>query len=991
VTKNLSTKRLLLLAGAILLLGMAVLGWPMGSSPARLWLFGSGTFLLSLIVYRFALDRKQPEQGLLLLLPGLLFIRLLSLSSWLVKRVGAAPILEPLFQEPFSNSLWDLIWNASLIFFAAVYFHKRIQLGSNGYWSHTARFILSVGIYLSMGAGLVGIGLLFQSFSLHTDLPFNFDVIPLTGWPAIVATLSGLVLLLSLFLFTQRMMQALVQLEKRKWPRMAAMLIAILFIALLNYPFIPSTLPLGIQMLLIIIYLLISDLYIDYGNKSYAVTWGITWVTFLSIFAAAHLMGGSLEKDIRHRHDAALSLLQPRDTIAEQALLKVQSSVLDIDQSLAAHPYLLQHYDVKKRDTLPYSAVALTASLWLSDPGDYCSYIVKRTTDQGYLQFTPSKSPPDPILQATLEPPPFKGIEGINRLKFILFRAGQAISKNEDLNLTPPPLAAPGTVTNSRKQHLFILTVQGQDDVQAVVARKADLLLPMVSLSSFLFVILLILVILWSLEVRIGGWLSGALLPFGNWQSLQNRIQATFVGLFVLSFIVVGVIIVSFSRKSEIRSYQSQIAAEVGRVQLTLLDHLQKGKPLDQDLAQNMATTLDQGIIFFDANGQLTETSLLALQHADILPTTIPPAIKKKLQKGPKVTLHLDTIGQTTLQFAFVKLLQGEQVAGYFALLHLPPKNIAIRSYGFLSTLLNIYFFLLFITIAFAFFFARQLTQPISQLRERLGTFKLGKNEPIPWKQSNQDEIGELIHAYNQMVDQLEERTRQLKQNEREGAWREMAKQVAHEIKNPLTPMKLSIQHLKRAYQAQPDQVEPLLQRVSATLIEQIDGLARIASDFSNFAKMPKTKNSTFVLNEIVLSVSELFKTTDNLQLDIDLPDHPISVFADKEQLVRVMNNLIKNAIQAIPDDRKGHVRVKLQQNEGQALLSVQDNGSGIPEALQEKVFYPNFTTKSSGSGLGLAIAKNSIEAANGRMWLESEEGKGTTFFVELPIKINEY
>ena len=150
--------------------------------------------------------------------------------------------------------------------------------------------------------------------------------------------------------------------------------------------------------------------------------------------------------------------------------------------------------------------------------------------------------------------------------------------------------------------------------------------------------------------------------------------------------------------------------------------------------------------------------------------------------------------------------------------------------------------------------------------------------------------------------------------------------------------------------------------------------------------KMPKTQNSTFILNEIVASVSALFNNDQKVQLDLQLPKQSIPVFADKEQLVRVLNNLIKNAMQAIPDDREGHIQVQLQQDEDRALLSVRDNGSGIPKDFQEKVFVPNFTTKSSGSGLGLAIAKNSIEAANGRIWFETEEGKGTVFFVELPV-----
>lgn len=305
---------------------------------------------------------------------------------------------------------------------------------------------------------------------------------------------------------------------------------------------------------------------------------------------------------------------------------------------------------------------------------------------------------------------------------------------------------------------------------------------------------------------------------------------------------------------------------------------------------------------------------------------------------------------------------------------------------GFIGSLINVYTFLLLATGVLAISVANYITQPIVRLGEKLKNLQLGKNEPINWR--SQDEIGDLIAEYNRMIAKLEESTTQLKRSERESAWREMAKQVAHEIKNPLTPMKLSIQHLQRTIQANPQEAEALTRRVSGTLIEQIDGLARIATEFSNFAKMPKPENQTFALNEVVESVFALFAANPahNVELKLELPTEKLSVFADKDHIIRVLNNLLTNASQAIPDDRQGRIRVALVANGNFAIVQVQDNGSGIPAELQEKVFQPNFTTKSSGTGLGLAMSKNIVEAAGGRIYFASEVGKGTTFFVELPI-----
>jgi len=237
------------------------------------------------------------------------------------------------------------------------------------------------------------------------------------------------------------------------------------------------------------------------------------------------------------------------------------------------------------------------------------------------------------------------------------------------------------------------------------------------------------------------------------------------------------------------------------------------------------------------------------------------------------------------------------------------------------------------------------------------------------------------------MIQKLEDSAEQLSQSAQEGAWREMAKQVAHEIKNPLTPMKLSIQYLQHAFKSNPDDIEPLLKRVSKTMIEQIDNLASIATEFSNFAKMPRAENQQTILNDLVGSVFDLFsKEGIDMDLKLDLPKEQFFVFADKNHLMRVLNNLIKNAIQAIPDNRRGNVNVQLYKKEDMAVIKVTDNGTGISNDKRGKVFVPNFTTKSSGTGLGLAISKNIIESVNGKIWFDTEENVGTDFYVELPL-----
>ena len=224
---------------------------------------------------------------------------------------------------------------------------------------------------------------------------------------------------------------------------------------------------------------------------------------------------------------------------------------------------------------------------------------------------------------------------------------------------------------------------------------------------------------------------------------------------------------------------------------------------------------------------------------------------------------------------------------------------------------------------------------------------------------------------------------------EREGAWREMARQVAHDIKNPLTTMKLSMQQLERVSN-NPEQAAAYLRKAITRLIEQIDSLAQIASEFSMFANLDIKVMHDVVINEVVESVHDLFSEQKNVDLSLSLPQQRFHILGDKNHLIRVFNNLVINAIQAIPSDRRGHIHVSLAREGNKAVIQISDNGGGIPTEIGDRVFEPNFTTKTSGSGLGLAICKKIIEAHEGDIRFETRENEGTDFFVEMPLMVVE-
>jgi nitrogen fixation/metabolism regulation signal transduction histidine kinase len=266
-----------------------------------------------------------------------------------------------------------------------------------------------------------------------------------------------------------------------------------------------------------------------------------------------------------------------------------------------------------------------------------------------------------------------------------------------------------------------------------------------------------------------------------------------------------------------------------------------------------------------------------------------------------------------------------------------------------------------------------------------MGLVKLGaKNAPIPWQHN--DEIGLLIAEYNKMINELEESSNKLAEGERQGAWREMAKQVAHEIKNPLTPMKLSLQHLQLAIQKKDPNVEEKIRKTSELLIKQIDSLSQMAEEFSAFAKMPEAEVEVVDLNQILDEIVLLFDKDENCVINYKPLKGKVTVRADGNQLGRVFTNIVKNALQAIPQDQKGLIKISGSIKYSMITLAFEDNGKGIPEELKKKIFNPNFSTKNSGMGLGLAISRKITEQFYGNIYFTSKQGKGSTFFVTLPV-----
>ena len=303
---------------------------------------------------------------------------------------------------------------------------------------------------------------------------------------------------------------------------------------------------------------------------------------------------------------------------------------------------------------------------------------------------------------------------------------------------------------------------------------------------------------------------------------------------------------------------------------------------------------------------------------------------------------------------------------------------------NFLIRLSQVYSFMLVIAFALAYFLSSYITKSLKSISLRITSTNLNqKNEKIETDDSSR-EVSLLIDAYNNMVDKLEESALLLAQSEREQAWREMAKQVAHEIKNPLTPMRLTVQSFERKFDANDSDIKQKIKDYSETLIQQIDTMSSVASAFSNFASMPAQQNETLNVVSVIELALEIFNEE---YITFEADEKEIITLMDRTQLIRIITNLVKNAIQSIPESQSDkQIFIKVKKFDELVSIQVIDNGKGIEAHNIPRIFEPKFTTKTSGMGLGLGIIKNIIENYKGTITFETEIEKGTTFTVTLPL-----
>lgn len=480
--------------------------------------------------------------------------------------------------------------------------------------------------------------------------------------------------------------------------------------------------------------------------------------------------------------------------------------------------------------------------------------------------------------------------------------------------------------------------------------------------------------------------------------NLRLKIQLSFILILLLTLVIIGGGTIFYNIRQHENKQIENISEKLQSVSIELQRKLGDEAEITGDLGEytdyllvRFSNIFYSDINFYDVNGNLFASSRSEIFKKGLVGKKMNPEAYSQLILNQKAEyFHSENIGELNYLSAYKPFYNNqEKLLGYINLPYFAKQNVLKKEISTLiAAIVNIYVFLILIAIFVAILISNSITKPLRMLMTKFREMEFGKNnEAINY--SSNDEIGSLVKEYNRMLNELTINIEKLATSERESAWREMAKQIAHEIKNPLTPMKLSVQHLQMTWKNKDADFENRLNNFSKTLIEQIEALSTIATEFSNFAKMPQIKKEKIDLIPLMNSCVDLFKNTENVHFSIENSQNTnIQIIGDNEQILRVFNNILKNAIQAIPENRNGEIKIKLETNSvlKTVLISISDNGYGINEETKSKLFTPNFTTKSSGMGLGLAIVKEIVEMLNGKIWFETEIEKGSVFYIEFPV-----
>ena len=1000
----------------------------------------------------YARSSRKQVMLLFLLFPLLFFIKYI-LSRYQIPRVWYMLELFKPIHFATSNllpSLGDFIISTLFFYIFFLNFHKYFRLPDSFYnRGKTFSTIVSILSLAAIVGCFVLVHYLFRSIIINSSITFEaYDVLEIDIY-TMFGILAISLLLAGFSLFTDRILKN-VGCKLKFWNSLGLFSFLVLIATLILY-LTGCPVDLFSFLFLVLLFAFFRWLY-ERERIPYKYSTFITFAFFYALFSTTLINYYSVEKEKNHKKLTAITLSSEHDPVAELLLDRVET-MLKNDQEIKKYlfddyffyedlyNYLRKKYfngywtkydlqltlcapgdsvliepDMEKHpchhffhDMLEEFAVKLPncCFYYLDNANGSISYFgaFNYMEEESGSEITLYIQLDSKLITAELGYPELlledKMLQGItnNKYAYAKYFDHRLISQtgNFPYSLKDDVFARQDEEFYYVRFDSFIHLVYRVDESNTIVISSPSVkFIDLLISFSYIFLLFFILITLALLVLNVNTIKRSLQFNF------KNRIQFTMISILFLSLLVVGGGTVYYSLQQYKNKHFEILGEKIQSVYIELIHKFELEHEITSDwhtksygsleeLLKKFSNVFYTDINLYDKNGNLLATSREEIFDRGLLGNKMHPMAFKALSIESRTEfIHNEKIGGLEYISAYVPFMNSNnQLLAYLNLPYFTKQNLLTREISTLVvTVVNIYVLLILLSLFLAVVISNKITYPLRLLQDKFRKMKLGKkDEPIHYK--GDDEIGSLVNEYNRMVKELANSVELLARTEREFAWREMAKQIAHEIKNPLTPMKLCIQQMQRAWNNKDENWEEQLQKVSKTLIEEIENLAQIATEFSNFAKIPKTFNSEFNVLEVLDSTLQLYENNKQVEIKRDYTDFDgIFILADKEQIRRVFINLISNAIQSIPADKNGKLLVNVTLNEemNSMLISFKDNGKGIADEIKDRLFQPNFTTKSSGMGLGLAIVKNIIDNAGGSISYRTRLDEGTTFIVELPI-----
>ena len=1010
-------------------------------------LFFSGIVLLLLYLQLFTSRLKNIKQKQLFFIfvsALVLLFRFLSLSFNFFNCFYSLSLFNPeVYASSFLfPSLGDLLINSILIFFIVYGLHNHFFISEKFIIKCRAKYFVSFLIIFLVEISCVAAVFLLRSLIFNSSISLQaYKILSLTGYSLVSFLIIGL-LFFSIALLIDK---AALIIKKIITLKQFYLLFTLSLVLLFSYClFFHHTQILNLQLLSILFFIgiILFVFYIRYKGKFHYLTY-VMLVFLFSFFITFFIRTQIVAKKTEQEKLLAENLARERDPIAELMLVDIEKNIKTDKQLINKLKYSVFNYDsiynyIKAKyftgyfDKYDFQLTICSPydSVFIQQPDnelEYCYGFFKFLTDSmgeklsksnfyfldnisgriSYLgaikykpninseftafisldskQYSKALGYPELLLDDKIN------IENKNGYSYAIYKFNKLITRSGNF---PYSLDRRVYKNSENKNTFFKLEkydhlIQNFDKQTSIIISKPSVRFidELISFSYFFifYYIIVTIILLFNKTLKVDFKLN-----------IKNKIKISILSILIFSLLVIGGVTVYYSIRQFKQNQNKNISEKIQSV-LVELEHkfgyennLSDVSPeYLNSLLSKFSNVFYTDINLYDINGKLLSTSRNEIFNIGLLGSRINFDAYNRLITNKKAQfINYEKIGSLKYISAYVPFTNNNNKL--LAYLNLPyfSKQSALENdvSTIIVTIINIYALLVILSLIIAVFISNNVTKPLQLIQNKIREIDLRKkNEYLEY--DIDDEIGSLVKEYNRMVDELEQSAKLLAKSERETAWREMAKQIAHEINNPLTPMKLSVQFLQRSWKDKDPEFPDKLKKVSQTLVEQIDTLSSIAVEFSNFAKIPETKNEYVDLVKVAKSSMNLYSGIKNIKLKANFNNiEKLTVLADKEKLMRVFNNLIKNAIQSIADNRQGFIDIDVSADNKNVLIKITDNGEGIDEDMKVKLFEPNFTTKTSGMGLGLSIVKNIVNEINGSIWFDSELGKGTSFFVKLPV-----